>query len=52
MLRSEALTRTGNISTALTGSLRLYSTLQTSEAGAVLPLGMQKSLLDFMLVGM
>ena len=52
MLRSEASTRPGIMLTVLEGSWRLCSSFQTLEKGAVLPLGMLKSLVDFMPVGM
>ena len=52
VLRSESLTRPGNMSTVLDGSWSLCSSLQTLEAGAVLPLGVWKSLVDFIPVGM
>ena len=51
-MRSEASTRPGTILTVLVGSWRFFSSLNTLEAGAVLLLGMWKSLVDFMPVGM
>ena len=51
-MMSEALTRPGTMSTILAGSRSLCLNFQTSEAGAVLPLGMWKSLVDFIPVGM
>ena len=52
VLRSDTLNRPGNMPTFLEVSCRLCSSLQTSEAGSVLPLGMWKSFVGFLPVGM
>ena len=52
VLRSEASTMPGTMLTVMAGSRILCFSLQTSEAVAVLLLGMWKSLVDFMPVGM
>ena len=44
-------TRPGTMLNVLAGSWSLCLSLQTYEAGAVLPLGMWKSLVDFMPLG-
>ena len=51
MLRSEASTSPGTMWTVLARSRRFCLSLQTSEAGAVLLLGMWNSLVDFIPVG-